>query len=245
MRRFLLAAVEFRRRIVWAAVILSVLAVAGVCLYLANREQPYDPDFDTRVADPAYQKDRPRVLFDEAHRNCHTTRTAYKPFADLMANDGYDVRPNRELFTGEHLAGVSVLIIVLARGSNEAQDEPAFSEAETDAVEQWIRSGGALLLITDHFPFGAAAEALGRRFGVHISTGLVEDPKDHHPSLGDSHLIFSRENGLLRDHPITRGRNAAEQVERVLTFTGNSLKGPAEAIAFMNLSDTAVDRPAR
>jgi hypothetical protein len=73
---------------------------------------------------------------------------------------------------------------------------------------------------------------------------MVEDPKHHEPSLGDSHLVFARENSLLLDHFITRGRNPAERVARVLTFTGQSLRGPADAVAFLSLSDTAVDRPA-
>jgi hypothetical protein len=77
-----------------------------------------------------------------------------------------------------------------------------------------------------------------------MGNGMVEDPKHHEPSLSDSHLVFSRENGLLLDHPITRGRNPSEQIERVLTFTGQSLGGPAEGTVFMKLSDFAVDRPA-
>ena len=243
MRRFFLAATGSRRRITWAAGIVSVLVAVGVAFYLANRERPYDPKFDTRVAEPAYRTDRPRVLFDEAHRNRHTTGTAYKPFADLIRNDGYDVRTLQQSITEERLSGFSVLIIVLPQGTNDAHDAPAFTEAEIAAVDPWVRSGGSLLLITDHFPFGAAAESLGRRFDVDVANGLVEDPKHHEPNLGDSHLIFSRENGLLRDHPITKGRNQGERVERVLTFTGTSLRGPAEAAAFLSLSDSAVDRP--
>jgi hypothetical protein len=244
MRRFFLAAIGSRRRITWAAVIVSALLVVGVAFYFANREPPYDPKFDTRVAEPAYGTDRPRVLFDEAHRNRHTTGTGYKPFADLIRNDGYDLRALQQSITAERLAGYSVLIIVLPQGTNDARDASAFTEAETAAVDEWVRAGGSLLLITDHFPFGAAAESLGRRFAVDVGNGMVEDPKHHEPNLGDSHLIFSRENGLLRDHPITQGRNPAERVERVLSFTGTSLRGPAAAAALLSLSDSAVDRPA-
>ncbi len=244
MRRFFLAATTPRRRIIWAALIVSIPAVAGVAFYLATREQLYDRSFDARVAEPAYPTGGPRVLFDEAHRNHHTAGGRYKPFADLITNDGYDVTPNRDPFSAERLGGVPVLVVVCAKGSNDANDAPAFTDEETAAVDKWVRSGGSLLLVTDHFPFGAAAESLGQRFGVEMGNGMAEDPKHHEPGLGESHLIFSRENGLLLDHPITRGRNTAERVERVLSFTGQSLKGPAEAAAFMSLSDTAVDRPA-
>ena len=58
-----------------------------------------------------------------------------------------------------------------------------------------------------------------------------------------SRLLFSRDNRLLGDHPITQGRDSSERVERILTFTGQSLKGPRESIALLALADSAVDRP--
>ena len=39
-------------------------------------------------------------------------------------------------------------------------------------------------------------------------------------------LIFSRVNGLIGDHPIMRGRDGSERIDRILAFTGQSLKGP-------------------
>jgi hypothetical protein len=244
MRRFFVAAIASRWRISSAAVIVSILLVVAIAAYVVTRERSYDPNFDTSVVEPAYRTEHPRVLFDEAHRNHHTTRTAYKPFADLIRNDGYDVQALHQSIIAERLAGVSVLIIVLPMGSNDTRDAPAFTDAETAAIDQWVRSGGSLLLITDHFPFCSAVTSLGRRFDVDVANGMVEDPKHHEPNLGDSHLIFSRANGLLRDHPITQGRHPAERIERVLTFTGTSLRGSAEAAALLSLSDSAVDRPA-
>src|SRR2546430_9806228 len=115
-------ALASRRRIIWAAVAVSILAIAGLLFYLANREQLYDPSFDTRVAEPAFRTDRPRVLFDEAHLNHHTAGGRYKPFADLIVNDGYDVRPNRDAFSAERLGGGSVLGIVCRKGGNRSND---------------------------------------------------------------------------------------------------------------------------
>jgi hypothetical protein len=48
---------------------------------------------------------------------------------------------------------------------------------------------------------------------------------------------------LLRDHPIIRGRTPAEQVRKVLTFTGQSLLGPPSGVSFLALSDAAVEHP--
>lgn len=52
-------------------------------------------------------------------------------------------------------------------------------------------------------------------------------------------LDFSRENRLLGDHPIVRGRHAAEAVSRITAFTGQSLTVPPDAVALMKLSATA------
>jgi S1-C subfamily serine protease len=56
-------------------------------------------------------------------------------------------------------------------------------------------------------------------------------------------LIYSRENGLIGDHPITRGRDGSERIDRAQTFVGQSLKGPKNAVALLLLSKTAVDLP--
>ena len=222
--------------------VVAALALVGA-LVLARRERPYDSSFDTRVASPAYRSERPVVLYDEAHLNTHTTEGGYKPFADLIRNDGYDVRPTRDTISAGRLAGVTVLVIVGALGTNDANDAPAFSDSESTVIDRWVRAGGSLFLVTDHWPYGPAAESLVLGFGVRMGKGLVEDPEHCDPSRGASHLVFSRENGLLADHPIVRGRNSSERIDRVLTFTGQSIQGPPQAVAFMALSDSAVERP--
>jgi hypothetical protein len=40
------------------------------------------------------------------------------------------------------------------------------------ALRDWVRGGGALLLIADHAPFGAAAQNLARGFGVEMGKSL-------------------------------------------------------------------------
>jgi len=54
-------------------------------------------------------------------------------------------------------------------------------------------------------------------------------------------LVFSRDDGLIREHSITKGRNESERINRVITFTGTSLKGPEKSVAFLKLADTAID----
>ncbi|HKP73060.1 MAG TPA: hypothetical protein VJT82_08985 [Pyrinomonadaceae bacterium] len=226
-------------------VVVSVLLLAAFTS-VVPAQQVADPNFDTKVARPAYTKKHPKVLFDEAHNNFHTASGRYKPFADLITSDGYTVTPNTQPFTAASLKGFDILLISNALGapqmnSPEASNS-AFTDAECDAVRDWVRGGGALLFIADHAPMGAAAEKLASRFGVDMSKAFTLDnsntpPEDNNPGF----IVYSRDNKLLGDHPITRGRGAGELVKRVIAFTGQSLKGPDGSVAFMRLADTAQD----
>jgi hypothetical protein len=206
--------------------------------------QRADRDFNTKVARPAYTETHPRVLFDEAHHNFHTAGGRYKPFADLIASDGYQVVPNREAFTRSSLEKADILVIANALGAegmgSPGSDRPAFTDDECDAVRDWVRAGGAVLLISDHPPMGSAAAELSDRFGVEMSRGVAIDPKNS--GRGPSQLVFSRANKLLGDHPITRGRNESERLGRIETFTGQSLVGPADSVSFLTMGETATDR---
>jgi hypothetical protein len=209
----------------------------------AGGGQQSDPNFDTKVARPSFTKEHPSVLFDEAHNNFHTADGRYKPFAQLIANDGFKVIPNRKEFTKNVLSKGDILIIANALG-DRAMGAPgaansAFTDAECNAVRDWVQEGGSLLLITDHAPFGSAAQSLADRFGVNMSKGYTADPANSEG--GETSLVFTRKNNLLGDHPILKGRDASERINRIQTFTGQSLKGPARSVAILKLGDTAVD----
>ncbi len=216
---------------------------------LVAAQQSADPYFNTTVAHPAYTKNYPRVAFDEAHNNFHTTTGRYKPFVDLIMSDGYNVVPGRKLFAKPSLSTFKILVIANALGAEDMDDEgadrSAFTEEECDVVRDWVKSGGSLLLIADHAPFGGAAESLSKRFGVEMSKGYTFDPENDFAASRPSTLLFSRENKRLLDHPITRGRNAGERINRVITFTGQSLKGPEGSSVLLLLPQTARDKPDR
>jgi hypothetical protein len=241
------------------------LVIAALVLvfvgWLSWPQQEGDPTFDARVAHPTCTDRHPRVLFDEAHWNVHKTDERYKPFSDLMRNDGYVIVPNKKEFTAETLKGYDVLVIANALGFRGAMQHlanlirlegkvhvggSAFSDAECDAVRDWVKQGGSLLLISDHSPTGEAAGKLSERFGVVMTNWYTEDddPKYHDPELeAYAFLFFSRENGLLLDHPITRGRNDAERIHKVLAFTGQSLRPPEGSVPLLKLSPNAREYP--
>lgn len=226
---------------------LAAIFALLVCLAPdAFAQQMADPEFDVSVARPAYKDDGPRVMFDEAHHNFHTTEGRYKPFVDLLMNDGYRVIRNRQTFVKTRLSGFKILVIANALGAEEDDDEgadkSAFSNEEIEAVADWVKGGGALLLIADHAPFGGAASVLATRFGVDMSKGYTFDPQNS-VAGSPTQLIFSRENKLLANHSIAEGRNENERIKLVCSFTGQSLKGPEGSVEILKLADSATDKP--
>ena len=102
---------------------------------------------------------------------------------------------------------------------------------------RWVWAGGALLLITDHEPYGSASEALARRFGVLMNTSGTTDAANEVQKSGG--LLFARDSGLVIDHPITMGRDPSERINRVATFFGQALIGPVGSTPFLRFADTA------
>jgi hypothetical protein len=215
--------------------------VIASTLSLVAGQQVADPNFQPKVTRATFTKSHPKVLFDEAHYNFHTAGGRYKPFAQLITADGYQVTSNKEKFSKALLLEYDILIIANALG--EERGLSAFTDDECDAVRNWVEGGGSLLLIADHAPMGAAAKTLSMRFGVEMSGAHTGDRTNYDKSapgeLGQ--LVFTRENALLAEHPITKGRNASERIGRVISFTGQSLSIPKGSIAFLKLADTAFD----
>lgn len=221
---------------------LALLAVLLARPALA--QQVPDTAFDVRIARPAFPSDGPRVLFDEAHHNFHTSTGRYLPFARLVTADGFRVIPNAQPFTASSLKAADILVIANALGHDDMGDSAAshdaFTAPECDAVRDWVREGGALLLIADHAPMGAAARELASRFGVGMRAAYTIDPAQ--AESGDpTRIAFTEGHGLATGHPILAGRDSTERVRKVVAFTGQSLAGPAEAVALLTLSEKAED----
>lgn len=212
-----------------------LIALTALALAACSRSgaKP-DRKFDTSVKSPAYASAGPVVLIDEAHHNIHTATGTYAPLADLIRHDGYAVRRGKDPISTSALAGVNVVIIANALGTNERNDDPALSDTECEQLVNWVRGGGGLLLITDHYPTGSAVANLAARLGVSMSGGITEDSTSYDTRFDPSHIIYQD----FPNHPITRG------LRRVLTFTGQSLGVPAGATALLPLGPNAEDHPA-
>jgi hypothetical protein len=237
----------FIRFVIRALIGLAVVLGAGLgFIYWYDKTgQRSDPAFDSSVRNPAYASGKgPRVVFDVAHNNFHTPSGRYRPLADLLRHDGYRVAELRSIFSAASLAPVDILVIANALGPEGHEGRAAFTDDEQRAVASWVEKGGALLLIADHVPFGGAARQLAARFGITMYLAFARDDRNHE-GWDNEVLVFSRANRLLADHPITAGRNAAERVEKVVAFTGQSLSVPPGAIPLLRMDDAAYDWESR
>lgn len=235
-----------------AALVLLVLLALGVVGWEVQRSQRADLGWRPQLAAPSFAADGPRVLIDEGHHNASTAGIGgrYFPFARLLRADGFRVARGRGAFTPSALAGAEVLVIANASGAAKPQlfginlpgggkgdrGAPAFTAAEIEALREWVEGGGGLLLVADHAPFGAAARALGEAFGVTMHAGFTEVPDE----VSDP-LAFSRENGRLGEHAILEGGAIGARVERMATYTGQSLDGPPAASVLLRLPANAVE----
>lgn len=197
-----------------------------------------------------------RVGIDEGHFNVHTATTTYGPFAKTLRAAGFTVTSITERFSTESLAGIDVLVIANARATStgplEERGKPAFSAAELDAIESWVRKGGGLLLVVDHYPIGGANAQLGLRFGVDILNGRTVDRALARTEIAgrvarsaggsaetNEQLIFESASKTLGVHPILC--RAGKEVKRIATFDGTSLNTPTGATPLLILTDSAVD----
>jgi hypothetical protein len=81
---------------------------------------------------------------------------------------------------------------------------------------------------------------MAERFGVSMLDAHLKDDTHRDPSMENSFfLLFSRENGLLAEHPITRGKTAEDRVNRVVTFGGQALRVRSPVELLLRLSPDA------
>ena len=188
-----------------AKLLLSLIFSLMATVPLAAQQVP-DTAFRPPIEKPAYPEGKgPVVLIDEAHKNFHTATGRYLPFAELLRRDGYVVKPSAVQFTAKTLWDAKVLVI--------ANAVEVFTPQEIAAVRDWVKGGGALLLIADHPPFAEPAAELGKVFGVSFLNGAAVEPTNR-----SGRIVFRRADRTLMDHPVTMG------IEEVATFTGTSFQ---------------------
>jgi hypothetical protein len=193
--------------------------------------QVVDNTFKASLRSVTYQSGAgPVVTVDEAHHNFHTAEGRYRPFASLLEADGFTVRPGREAITPASLRGTDVLVVanaLNARNESAAQWRlpayAAFDSSEISTLAEWVRQGGALLLIADHMPFAGAVASLAAPFGIQFANGYAllgaADPR-----TGDYPITFRRRDTSLAEHAITAGKSTGERIDSIVSFTGSAFR---------------------
>lgn len=182
----------------------------------------------------ATETQAPRILIDAAHHNFHTAERRYAPLARLLGNTGFRVRSAKTALTPELLSTTDALVIANALHLSNVDRwalpvEPALSEQETALLVTWVKNGGALLLIADHFPFPGAVADLAARFGFRFLNGFAIR------SEATAEDIFDLDAGSLKSHPGITGADLKPPVQRIAAFTGSAFEAPTEAQPLMVL----------
>jgi hypothetical protein len=135
------------------------------------------------------------VLFDEGHSEAWTIRpelaeamqpshpgdASYGRAAGLLRERQFTVEPRLEALDPAALAGCDLLIVAHpsepAWESTTGLGAPRFSDAELDAIEEYVRAGGGLVVMgeTEQAKYGSNLNELLGRFGISVENATVQD----------------------------------------------------------------------
>jgi len=226
------------------------VVVMSLLVGCSSSEQVPDKSYNPPVRNPAYGVgEGPVVCLDESHNNFHTLDNRFWAFGELLRRDGYVVEANKEKFSADVLGRCSILVIANAQlesdewGSYPYPTPSAFTGAEIDVLQAWVRGGGALLLIADHMPFAGAAQNLASAFDVKFNDGFAVagyENEAERDAAFEKPTILAIETQTLLAHPITNGRTAAEAVTSIRTFTGQAFQAPASAQPLLVLPENFI-----
>lgn len=192
-------------------------------------QQVPDTSFYIENLDPVYQLSKGPVIFiDEGHQNFHTKEGRYKPFANILEQDGYRVRSYPDTFDLQKLNQCKILVVsnAIHVGNTQAWHVPvfsAFTQGEIRTIKQWVNEGGRLFLIADHMPFAGAAADLAEALGFTFTNGFAMNKE------GRGNSEFSIKENTLHENAITKGRNHFEALETIISYTGQAFTKPNDA----------------
>lgn len=120
-----------------------------------------------------------------------TYQGGFSGLGKMLQGLGAETRTIQEALTSRSLKGIDSLIVVDPDTPKEAATPNPISDPEIDAVAEWVRNGGTLLLLGNdpgNSEF-ARMNALARRFGVEF------EERKHADEKGNSKLTLSTAEG--------------------------------------------------
>jgi unsaturated rhamnogalacturonyl hydrolase len=157
----------------------------------------------------------------------------YADFAQVVLGQGADTLSIRKPLDASSLGAADILIISDPDTPAEAKDPKYISDAEADAVDAWVESGGLLMLMANdagNCEF-MHLNVLAGKFGIHFNEDLVPGPRfaplPAHPFFTGCTAIFMRDVSSL---------TLSAPAEPVLSLDGKTLiatarKGKGAVIA--------------
>ncbi len=127
-----------------------LMMAAGLGLSMSHSGLQPDMMYDPVLEKHLFAFTRPAFIVDEGHWNRYTASELLAPLAKLASRDGFRVERHRSKFSLGSLEGIRILVVAGARSmpagldttvrfAGARADQPAFSQAEVDAVSDWVR----------------------------------------------------------------------------------------------------------
>ena len=140
-----------------------------------------------------------RVTFDESHRPAWSTRpdvatrinpanpkdAGYTVVAQANRSDGFDVAVHESGSLPQALSNSQVFVALHSSQddfeSTSGQGSPKYSEAEINALVDWVEAGGGLIIFaeTEQLKYGNSAADLAARFGIEVLNLTAQDPQSN------------------------------------------------------------------
>jgi len=212
-----------------------LMMAAGLGLSMSHSGLQPDMMYDPVLEKHLFAFTRPAFIVDEGHWNRYTASELLAPLAKLASRDGFRVERHRSKFSLGSLEGIRILLVAGARSmpagldstvrfAGARADYPAFSQAEVDAVSEWVKRGGGLLF--------AVGDEISARQSAPLLVGLGMRLTS---AAGPGPHVYERHNDGLLPHPVTDGRNFDETALRILTYGGPEFAPPDGVRPFLEL----------
>jgi hypothetical protein len=218
-------------------ILLPVLLTAAI-LQTGLASQEPRPTYDSATG--------PVIAVDGGHKNT-TTYDRYPSWIELLKGDGYRPRPLTQSISAASLADVRILVM------NDPQT--SLSDDEVSVVVAWLKGGGSLLLVLDHY--ASIQSKLTASLGVKNWPGNSAGVPDvinilfwrseffpvGAPKLGvtgsGGGQGYQGPDAVLAKHAITEGRGPGERIRRVVTFSGSAFEALPGGVPLLTLPRSA------
>lgn len=227
------------------------ISSAHMALAQSQPRQAGNATYEFANSTPAYAKAQgPRIIIHRAV-SPYVIRGSFDPFTVVAESDGFVVNWLDAPLTKSLLDQASLLVVANPYTKGGALDyrnfgtlsaPSVYSPEEISMIAEWVRSGGALLLLADHSPFAGGGIKLAEAFGFTFMTGFAIH-KSSTAQAVITNVEYRKDGkagiriGRLADHPITNGGLGREPLESFYAFGGQAIIPPPEAQNLLTLPD--------